>query len=44
MFDVLTYQKGGSVLRMLEQFLGPDVFREGIHDYLTCLLYTSRCV
>src|ERR1700722_6860530 len=35
MFDVLTYQKGGSVLRMLEQFLGPDVFREGINDYLT---------
>jgi len=34
MFDVLTYQKGGSVLRMLEQFIGPDVFREGIHDYL----------
>ena len=29
MFDVLTYQKGGWVLRMLEQFLGPDVFREG---------------
>jgi puromycin-sensitive aminopeptidase len=35
MFDVLTYQKGGSVLRMLEQFVGPDVFREGIYDYLT---------
>jgi puromycin-sensitive aminopeptidase len=35
MFDVLTYQKGGSVLRMLEQFVGPDVFREGINDYLT---------
>ena len=35
MFDVLTYQKGGSVLRMLEQFIGPDVFREGINDYLT---------
>jgi len=34
MFDVLTYQKGGSVLRMLEQFVGPDVFREGINDYL----------
>ena len=34
MFDVLTYQKGGSVLRMLEQFLGADVFRDGIHDYL----------
>ncbi len=39
MFDVLTYQKGGSVLRMLEQFLGPDVFREGIHDYLTTHAY-----
>ena len=39
MFDVLTYQKGGSVLRMLEQFLGPDVFREGINDYLTTHAY-----
>jgi puromycin-sensitive aminopeptidase len=39
MFDVLTYQKGGSVLRMLEQFVGPDVFREGIHEYLTAHSY-----
>ena len=39
MFDVLTYQKGGSVLRMLEQFIGPDVFREGIHDYLVTHAY-----
>ena len=34
MFDVLTYQKGASVLRMLEQFLGEDGFREGIRAYL----------
>ncbi len=34
MFDVLTYQKGGSVLRMLEQYLGPEVFRKGISHYL----------
>jgi puromycin-sensitive aminopeptidase len=34
MFDVLTYEKGGSVLRMLEQYLGPDVFREGVRRYL----------
>ncbi len=34
MFDVLTYQKGGSVLRMLEQYLGNDVFRAGIRTYL----------
>jgi puromycin-sensitive aminopeptidase len=39
MFDVLTYQKGGSVLRMLEQFLGPDVFRDGIRDYLETHAY-----
>ena len=35
MFDLLTYQKGGSVLRMLEQYLGPEVFRKGISHYLT---------
>jgi len=34
MFDLLTYEKGGSVLRMLEQFLGEDEFREGISYYL----------
>ncbi len=34
MFDLLTYEKGGSVLRMLEQHLGPDQFREGIRHYL----------
>ena len=34
MFDVLTYQKGGSVLRMLEQYLGEETFRRGIARYL----------
>jgi puromycin-sensitive aminopeptidase len=34
MFDVLTYEKGASVLRMLEQYLGADAFREGIRLYL----------
>jgi len=34
MFDVLTYEKGASVLRMLEQYLGAVVFREGVRDYL----------
>jgi puromycin-sensitive aminopeptidase len=34
MFDVLTYQKGASVLRMLERYLGPDTFRAGIRTYL----------
>jgi puromycin-sensitive aminopeptidase len=34
MFDVLTYEKGAAVLRMLEQYLGPECFREGIRRYL----------
>jgi puromycin-sensitive aminopeptidase len=35
MFDLLTYQKGGSVLRMLEQYLGEDAYRAGIRRYLS---------
>ncbi len=34
MFDVLTYQKGGALLRMLEQYLGAERFREGVGHYL----------
>jgi puromycin-sensitive aminopeptidase len=34
MFDVLTYEKGASVVRMLEQHLGPDRFRDGIRRYM----------
>jgi puromycin-sensitive aminopeptidase len=34
MFDLLTYEKGASVLRMLEQHLGADVFRDGVRTYL----------
>ena len=38
MFDVLTYQKGAAVLRMLEQYLGPEPFRQGIAGYLSELI------
>ena len=34
MFDVLTYQKGAALLRMLEQYLGPEQFRAGVAHYL----------
>jgi puromycin-sensitive aminopeptidase len=34
MFDILTYEKGASVVRMLEQYLGAEVFRRGIGTYL----------
>jgi len=35
MFDILTYEKGAAVVRMLEQYLGEDQFRAGIRQYLT---------
>jgi puromycin-sensitive aminopeptidase len=34
MFDVLTYEKGCAILRMLELFLGEETFRHGIVNYL----------
>jgi len=34
MFDVLTYEKGCSVVRMLEQYLGAEEFRRGVRRYL----------
>ena len=39
MFDVLTYQKGGALLRMLEQHLGTEAFREGVNHYLRTHAY-----
>jgi puromycin-sensitive aminopeptidase len=39
MFDTLTYTKGGAVLRMIEQWLGADVFRDGIRRYLAAHAY-----
>ncbi len=40
-FDDITYQKGGAILRMLEDYLGPDVFRRGIHRYLSDHAYSN---
>lgn len=41
MFDVLTYQKGGAILRMLEQFLGVERFRAGVSHYLRTHAYSN---
>jgi len=41
MFDTLTYGKGSAVLRMLEQYLGEDVFRNGIRRYLKTHAYSN---
>lgn len=39
MFDSLTYGKGCSVLRMIEQFIGEDAFRSGVGSYLRAHAY-----
>jgi len=41
MFDVLTYEKGASVVRMLEQHLGAEVFRDGVRHYLKTHAYAN---
>jgi len=39
MFDILTYEKGAAVVRMLEAYLEPEVFRAGIRSYLAANAY-----
>src|SRR5213592_2384622 len=40
-FDDITYKKGQSFLRMLESFVGEDVFREGIRRYVAAHKYSN---
>ncbi len=39
MFDILTYEKGAAVVRMLEQHLGEDAFRNGLRSYMEQYAY-----
>jgi puromycin-sensitive aminopeptidase len=41
MFDLLTYEKGAAVLRMLEQHLGPETFQAGVRRYLERHAYAN---
>ena len=38
-FDEITYFKGGAVVAMLEAYIGPDVFRQGVRNYLKADAY-----
>jgi puromycin-sensitive aminopeptidase len=33
-FDAITYEKGAGVVRMIERYLGADVFRDGVRRYI----------
>jgi aminopeptidase N len=39
LFDAIAYEKGASVLRMLEAYLGPDALRAGVNAYLEKFAY-----
>jgi aminopeptidase N len=41
MFDGISYGKGGAVLGMVENYLGKEVFRQGVHNYLQAHLYSN---
>ncbi len=41
MFDTITYQKGASVIRMMNNFLGNSTFAKGIKTYLEARQYDS---
>ncbi len=41
MFDGIAYGKAGAVLDMVENYLGEEVFRKGVHNYLAAHLYSN---
>ena len=41
MFDDITYNKAGAIVRMLEGYLGTEVFRAGVRKYVTDHAYGS---
>jgi len=40
-FDVISYSKGSTIIRMLERYLGGDVFKRGLHHYLNKHQYSN---
>jgi len=40
-FDAISYDKGGSILRMLENYVGIENFRKGLKHYLTKHRYSN---
>lgn len=41
MFDTITYEKGGSVLRMIVGVFGEEKFREGLRNYMKKFAYSN---
>jgi len=41
MFDGISYGKASDVLLSVENYLGPETFRKGVHNYLAAHLYSN---
>jgi len=40
-FDEISYEKGGSILQMIESYLGEEIFRKGINRFLSKYKYRN---
>jgi aminopeptidase N len=41
MFDGIAYGKAGAVIGMVENYIGKETFRQGVHNYLKAHLYAN---
>ncbi len=41
LFDEIAYGKAGAVIGMVEHWVGPKVFQQGVHNYLAAHLYAN---
>ncbi len=41
LFDGIAYGKAGAVIGMVENWVGPKVFQQGVHNYLAAHLYAN---
>jgi aminopeptidase N/puromycin-sensitive aminopeptidase len=41
MFDGISYGKGGSMIGMVEHYLGEETFRQGVHNYLAAHMWSN---
>jgi aminopeptidase N len=41
MFDPISYEKGAAVLRMMESYVSPEVFRRGVNAYLRRFAFSN---
>lgn len=41
LFDLISYEKGASVIRMLANIIGKKAFREGMHNYLEAFKFSN---